>query len=50
MLCQVGILAKSQLVWFDGKNPISYTLKTKTDPVVKIALEMFCDDMRQVTA
>ncbi len=49
MLCQIGILAKSQLVWFDGKNPISYTLNTKTDPVVKIAMEMFCDDMRQVT-
>jgi len=36
-------------VWFDGQHPVTYQVVGKTDPVVKIALEMFCSDMEQVT-
>ena len=39
----------ADVVWFDGKNPVSYQIVGKIDPVVKIALQMFCDDMEQVT-
>lgn len=39
----------ADVVWFDGQHPISYQVVGKTDPVVKIALEMFCSDMEQVT-
>lgn len=39
----------TDIVWFDGTKPVSYQIVGKTDPVVKIALQMFCDDMEQVT-
>ena len=39
----------ADVVWFDGQHPVSYQVVGKTDPVVKIALEMFCSDMEQVT-
>ena len=39
----------SDVVWFDGQHPVSYQVVGKTDPVVKIALEMFSSDMEQVT-
>ena len=41
--------AAADVVWFDGRNPISYQVVGKTDPVVKIALQMWSDDMEQVT-
>ena len=41
--------AGQDVVWFNGKQPVSYKLKTRVDPVVRIALEMFSDDMQQVT-
>ena len=47
MLC-VGVSA-ADVVWFDGQHPVTYQVVGKTDPVVKIALEMFCSDMQQVT-
>jgi hypothetical protein len=40
---------RAQLIWFDGQHPISYQVVGKTDPVVSIALQMFRDDMQQVT-
>ena len=39
----------TEVVWFDGSHPVSYQVVGKIDPVVKIALQMFSDDMRQVT-
>ena len=39
----------AEVVWFDGKSPISYNLPKEVEPVVKIALDMWKDDMRQVT-
>ena len=39
----------SDFVWFNGKSPITYNIPKKTDPVVTIALNMWKDDMQQVT-
>ena len=39
----------SDFVWFSGKSPITYNIPKKTDPVVTIALDMWKDDMQQVT-
>ena len=39
----------SDVVWFDGQHPVRYQVVGKTDPVVKIALQMFESDMLQVT-
>lgn len=41
--------ASADVVWFDGTNPVSYQVVGKTDPVVKMALQMWLDDMKQVT-
>ncbi len=41
--------SSSEVVWFDGQQPITYSVPKKVEPVVKIALEMWKDDMRQVT-
>ena len=39
----------SDIVWFDGQHPITYSLSGHADPVVATALRMWRDDMRQVT-
>jgi hypothetical protein len=39
----------AEVVWFDGQHPISYQIPKKVEPIVKIALEMWKDDMQQVT-
>ena len=44
-----GIATATNIVWFDGTRPISYQVVGKTDPVVKMALQMWSDDMEQVT-
>ena len=38
-----------ELVWFDGKNPITYRLPKNVEPVVMTALDMWKSDMLQVT-
>ena len=49
-LLSIGVTAvAADVVWFDGQHPVSYQVVGKTDPVVKIALEMFESDMLQVT-
>ena len=45
----VCMYAAADVVWFDGTKPISYQVVGKTDPVVKMALQMWLDDMEQVT-
>ena len=37
------------IVWFDGINPVTYSVQKNTDLVVGVALEMFSDDMLEVT-
>lgn len=39
----------ADVVWYDGNHAISYHVQKKTDPVVKVALKMFDDDMKSVT-
>ena len=38
-----------ELVWYDGKNAVTYNVLTDVDPVVKVALDMFSEDMSAVT-
>ena len=49
LCCGLSTVTKASVVWFDGTKPVSYQVVGKTDPVVKMALQMFCDDMEQVT-
>ena len=49
MLLSATCTAKADVVWFDGTNPVSYQVVGKTDAVVTMALDMFSDDMEQVT-
>ncbi|MDE7085096.1 MAG: DUF4982 domain-containing protein, partial [Prevotella sp.] len=42
-------LPAQQLVWYDGKSPITYQVTGAVDPVVMTALDMWKDDMQQVT-
>lgn len=43
------ITSHAEVVWFDGHSPITYQLPRRVEPVVVTALEMWKDDMRQVT-
>lgn len=36
-------------VWFDGRHAVTYALEASTTPVVRVALDMWSDDLRQVT-
>jgi hypothetical protein len=47
-LCVLGVQA-AEVVWFDGQQAITYRVPKKVEPVVKIALEMWKSDMKQVT-
>ena len=49
LCCGLSTVTKASVVWFDGTKPVSYQVVGKTDPVVKMALQMFCEDMEQVT-
>ena len=48
IVCHLSLNAV-EVVWFDGQHPITYCLPKKVEPVVKMALEMWKDDMQQVT-
>ena len=37
------------VIWYDGKNPVTYTTNSKVSPVVEVALDMFGNDMLAVT-
>ena len=39
----------ADVVWFDGKNPVAYSVCAQRDKVVDVALSMFSSDMRAVT-
>lgn len=41
-------LTAQDFIWFDGSKPVSYTLKV-SETVVNVAMDMFADDIRQVT-
>ena len=39
----------ANVFWFDGEHPVTYQVIGKVDPVVKMAIGMFTEDMLQVT-
>lgn len=45
----LGQIHAKDIVWYDGQHAVTYQVVGHIDPVVKTALQMFCDDMRQVT-
>ncbi len=48
--CHLSLITShAEVVWFDGHSPITYQLPRQVEPVVVTALEMWKDDMRQVT-
>ncbi|MDY3847653.1 MAG: glycosyl hydrolase 115 family protein [Prevotella sp.] len=51
LLTASSLLAQKsgKLVWYDGKKAVTYEVKTDVAPVVKVALDMFSDDMAAVT-
>lgn len=50
MFAMLSIMAKTdELAWYDGENAVAYNVLTDVEPVVKVALSMFSDDMSAVT-
>ena len=47
-LCVLGVQA-AEVVWYDGHRPITYSVPKKVESVVKVALELWKNDMQQVT-
>lgn len=41
--------AFADVTWFDGKHPVTYEMPSGVEPVVRVALEMWKEDMLQVT-
>ena len=39
----------AELTWFDGQKAVTYQVKSKTHTVVGVALNLFSDDIKQVT-
>lgn len=48
LLLPLKSLAK-EMIWFDGKTPVTVNVQKKVDPVVGVAFSMFSDDMQAVT-
>lgn len=48
LISSLAAHAKS-IVWFDGKNPVTYTTHSNVSPVVEVALDMFSSDILAVT-
>ena len=48
IVCHLSLNAV-EVVWFDGQHHITYSMPKNVEPVVKMALEMWKDDMQQVT-
>ena len=49
LLCLAGPAGANDVDWYDGEHPVTYQVEGKVDPVVRIALRMFCSDIRLVT-
>ncbi len=43
------VVAAADVVWYDGKSPVTYQVQGKVSPVVEQALQMFAEDMELVT-
>ena len=46
---QTAVLSARDIVWFDGKSPVTYSIPKKSDLVVATAVDMFVSDMKAVT-
>lgn len=44
----VGVSAE-QIKWYDGHHAVTFNVQKNSEPVVKMALDMFCGDMEAVT-
>ena len=53
LVCALTVMTlsavRAQFVWYDGHQPVSYQVVGRVDPVVHVALQMFSDDIEQVT-
>ena len=49
MFSPAGEAMAESVKWYDGKNPVTYNVQKKVDPVVAVALDMFASDMDAVT-
>lgn len=49
LLAVAGVAQAADYVWYDGSRNVEYTIVGEASPVVKIASEMFSDDILQVT-
>lgn len=49
LICSQHCVTANDVVWYNGKSPITYSAPKKVEPVVKIALDMWKSDMQQVT-
>ena len=47
-LSSMPIMAKD-IIWYDGTHAVTYSVQKNSDPVVKVALDMFRGDMKAVT-
>lgn len=47
-LFALSTMAK-EVVWFNGRQGVSYQFYGKRSPVIDMALDLFCDDMHQLT-
>lgn len=44
----IGVSAE-QIKWYDGHHAVTFNVQKNSEPVVKMALDMFCGDMEAVT-
>ena len=49
LLTVVGRVAADEVVWYDGRQPVTYRVDGRVAPVVDVAVSMFAGDMEQVT-
>lgn len=49
VLLPMCILQAKDFVWYDGTHAVRYHIQKNVDPVVKVAAQMFADDMKAVT-
>lgn len=45
----VQALLAENFIWYDGASPVTYSIPVDSDPVVKVAAEMFANDIFAVT-
>ena len=49
MMAIVCCVCAADVVWYDGRQPVTYRVEGRVAPVVDVAVSMFVGDMEQVT-